>query len=160
MGGEFGQVKEWTHEESLEWHVLQYPVHQGVQRWLKDLNHFYRAEPAIRELDFSPEGFEWMDFHDWENSVISFVRKGKKTDDIILVVCNFTPIPKLNYHVGVPRNGWWREVLNSDANEYGGKGYGNLGGVEAAAIEAHGKNQSLFLTLPPLGILFFKNSVS
>jgi 1,4-alpha-glucan branching enzyme len=157
MGGEFGPWKEWNHDESLEWHVLQYPTHQGALKWVKDLNHFYRNEPALYELDFSMDGFEWIDYHDWDQSVISFIRKGKNTGDIILVVCNLTPVLRQNYKVGVPRGGFWREVLNSDAEIYGGSNCGNSGGVEAATIPAHGRDCSLNLTLPPLGVLFFKN---
>jgi 1,4-alpha-glucan branching enzyme len=156
MGGEFGQWKEWNHDESLEWYVLQYPSHHGIRRWVKDLNHFYKTEPAMYELDFSIDGFEWIDSHDWEQSIISFVRKCKNTDEIILVVCNFTSIPRYNYKVGIPRGGFWREVLNSDAEIYGGSGCGNSGGVEATSIPAQGRLNSLSLTLPPLGVLFFK----
>ncbi len=157
MGGEFAQWREWVHEESLEWHALEYPSHQGVQRWVRDLNHLYRNEPALYELDFSNDGFEWIDFHDWEESAISFIRKGKDTHDIILVVCNFTPVPRLNYRVGVPRGGYWKEMLNSDAEIYGGTNLGNSGGVEAAPIPAHGRDRSLSLILPPLGVIFLKN---
>jgi len=157
MGGEFGQWKEWSHDESLEWHALEYPNHQGLQRWVKDLNHCYRTEPALHELDFSIDGFEWIDFHDWENSLISFVRKGKSTGDYILVVCNATPVPRHSYRIGVPRGGFWKEILNSDAWLYGGSGHGNFGGVEAAPIPAHGRYYSLSLTIPPLGALFFKS---
>jgi 1,4-alpha-glucan branching enzyme len=157
MGGEFGQWREWVHEESLEWHVLQYPSHQEIQNWVKDLNHLYQTEPTLYELDFRQEGFEWVDFHDWEGSIISFHRKGKSTDEILLVVCNFTPVPRVNYRLGVPRGGLWREVLNSDAWAYGGTGYGNFGGVEAIPVASHGKYYALNMTLPPLSILFFKN---
>jgi 1,4-alpha-glucan branching enzyme len=157
MGGEIAQWKEWNHDESLEWHILQYPFHNGVQRWVKDLNHFYKAEPAMYELDFNAEGFEWIDFHNWEQSIISFIRKGKSTDETILVVCNFTPIPRYNYRVGVPRGGFWKEVLNSDAKIYSGSGHGNTGGVEASPVPANGRYNSLSLTLPPLGVIFFKN---
>ena len=156
MGGEFGQCKEWNHDESLEWHVLQYPHHQGVQKWIKDLNYFYKTEPVMYELDFSIDGFEWIDSHDWEQSIISFIRKGKNTGEIILVVCNFTSIPRYNYRVGIPHGGFWREVLNSDAEIYGGSGCGNFRGVEAATIPAQGRCNSLSLTLPPLSVLFFK----
>ncbi len=156
MGGEFGQRDEWYHERSLDWHLIQYPLHQGIQRWVKDLNNFYRNEPALYEIDFSMEGFEWIDFHDWEGSIISFLRKGKDPEDILLVVCNFTPVPRHNYRIGVSREGYWREVLNSDSNIYGGSNHGNFGGLEATPIPAHGKCHSLNLTLPPLGILFFK----
>ncbi len=157
MGGEFGQVREWKHDESLEWHVVQYPYHRGVRQWVKDLNHLYRAEPALHELDFDAQGFEWIDSNDWEQSVISFLRKGKTADEIILQVCNFTPVPKYQYRVGVPRSGFWREILNSDAAVYGGSGNGNFGGVEAAPIPAHGRHHSLTLNLPPLGVLFLKS---
>jgi len=156
MGGEIAQWKEWVHDESLEWHILEYPLHKGVQRWVSDLNHFYRNEPALYELDFSNEGFQWIDFHDWEESIMSFIRIGSKPDDIVLVVCNLTPVPRLNYKVGVPRGGFWREVLNSDADIYGGSGQGNFGGVQAVPVPAQGRYHSLTLTLPPLGILFFK----
>jgi len=159
MGGEFGQWQEWYHEESLHWHLLEYPHHQGIQKWIRDLNHFYRNEPALYELDFQPEGFEWIDFSNWEESIIIFVRRDKSTKDIILVVCNFTPVPRYNYRVGVPEGGFWKEALNSDAQVYGGSGHGNLGGTEAAPIPWHGKNYSLSLTLPPLGVLIFKKEI-
>ncbi|HME44825.1 MAG TPA: 1,4-alpha-glucan branching protein GlgB [Syntrophorhabdales bacterium] len=157
MGDEFGQWDEWYHEKSLDWHLLEHPYHQGVQRWVKDLNHLYRTESALYEQDFAPEGFEWIDFRDGDSSVISFTRRGKSTEDIILVVCNFTPIPRKNYRIGVPRDGFWKESLNSDAKIYGGSGYGNLGGVKATPIAFHGRYHSLSLTLPPLAVLFFKS---
>jgi 1,4-alpha-glucan branching enzyme len=160
MGGELAQWKEWNHDESLEWHVLQYPFHQGIHRWVKDLNHLYRTEKALHELDFQGEGFEWIDFHNWEQSIISFLRKGKSTGEMVLVVCNFTPVLRYNYRMGVPMGGFWREVLNSDAQIYGGSGHGNMGGVEATPVPADRRNLSLSLTLPPLSILFFKNEGS
>jgi 1,4-alpha-glucan branching enzyme len=153
MGGELGQRREWQHEESLEWHVLQYPLHAGVQRWVRDLNTFYRGTPALYRQDFSADGFEWVDCCDTEASVVSFLRKGRD-GEVVLVVCNFTPLLRDNYQVGVPRGGWWRECLNSDAPIYGGSGQGNLGGVESAPVPAHGRYQSLMLRLPPLGVLF------
>ncbi len=156
MGGELGQWREWNHEESLEWHLLQHPPHQGLQRWVKDLNHFYRSEPSVYELDFEADGFEWIDCGDWEENVVSYIRKCRSTDDITLVVCNFTPVPRFNYRVGVPRGGFWKEALNSDAREYGGSGHGNFGGVEASEISCHGRNHSLCLTLPPLSMIAFK----
>jgi 1,4-alpha-glucan branching enzyme len=156
MGGEFGQWREWNHDESLDWHHLQHAPHRGLQRWVQDLNRLHRAEPALHELDFQHEGFEWVDLHDWEQSVVSFLRKGRDPDERLLVVCNFTPVPRHNYRVGVPRGGRWREVLNSDAPLYGGSGHGNLGGVEAAPVPMHGRYHSLNLTLPPLAILCFK----
>ncbi len=156
MGNEFGQWKEWNHDESLEWHVLQYPSHQCIQKWLRDLNHLYRSEPALYELDFTIEGFEWVDVHDWERSIISFLRKRKGGGEKILVVCNFTPGISRNYRIGVPHGGFWRELLNSDAEIYGGSGQGNLGGIEAEQVSSHGRDYSLTLTLPPLCILFLK----
>jgi 1,4-alpha-glucan branching enzyme len=158
MGGEFGQWSEWSHEASIEWHALDFSVHQGVQEWVKELNHLYRSEPALHEVDFGRDGFEWVDIGDWEESVISFIRKGKSAGDIILVVCNFTPVPRYNYRVGVPVSGFWKEVLNSDAKEYGGSGLGNFGGVETSPVPMHGRSHSLSLILPPLGVLFFKQS--
>ena len=157
MGGEFAQWKEWCHDESLEWHVLEYPFHRGMQKWVKDLNHLYRTEPALYELDFSADGFEWISLHDWEQSIISFIRKGRDNDKMALIVCNFTPVQRRIYNVGVPRGGFWAEVLNSDAEVYGGSGCGNAGGVEAAPVPVHGRTHSLCLTLPPLGVLFFKS---
>ena len=156
MGGELAQWKEWNHDESLEWQVLEYPFHRGVQRWVKDLNHLYRTEKALHELDFQSEGFEWIDFHNWEQSIVSFLRKGKSSDEMILIVCNFTPVPRYNYRTGVPRGGFWKEVLNSDAQIYGGSGQGNMGGVDASPVPADRRHLSLSLTLPPLSILFFK----
>ncbi|RJQ45487.1 MAG: 1,4-alpha-glucan branching protein GlgB [Nitrospiraceae bacterium] len=156
MGCEFGQWKEWNHQESLEWDVLQYQTHGGLQKWVKDLNWFYRHEPALYEKDFSNDGFEWIDMHDWEQSIVSFIRKGNDASSIVLAVCNFTPVPRYNYRVGAPRGGFWKEVLNSDAPYYGGSGQGNTGGVEAKPVPAQGRYYSMSLTLPPLGILFFK----
>lgn len=156
MGGEFGQWREWTHQESLEWHLLQYLPHQGVQKWVKDLNIFYGREPALYELDFELEGFEWIDSSDWEKSIISFLRKGKSSENIVLVVCNFTPVIRSDYRIGVSAGGLWKEILNSDGREYGGSGHGNFGGVKADPIKIHGRQHSLSLTLPPLSILVFK----
>ncbi len=156
MGGEFGQWREWNHDQSLDWHLLENASHQGLQRWLKDLNRFYRTEPALYEQDFETAGFEWADLHDWEQSIIAFIRKGRTAENEILVVCNMTPLPRSNYRIGVPRAGFWRETLNSDAQIYGGAGHGNLGGVESAPIPSHGRYHSLSLMLPPLGVIFLK----
>jgi 1,4-alpha-glucan branching enzyme len=156
MGGEFGQWREWNHDASLDWHLLDHPGHQGVQRWVGDLNQFYRREPALYEQDFQPEGFEWVDFHDAENSMLSFLRRGRAPEEQILVVCNFTPVPRTNYRVGVPEEGFWKEMLNSDAQVYGGSGYGNFGGMEASPVASHGKYYSLSLNVPPLGVVFLK----
>ncbi|HBG50743.1 MAG TPA: 1,4-alpha-glucan branching enzyme, partial [Gammaproteobacteria bacterium] len=156
MGGEFGQRREWQHEESLEWHVLQYPLHDSLQRWIGDLNHQYRTHPALHAVDFNPEGFAWVDFQDWENSVLAFLRQGKNPDDVVLIVCNFTPVPRNNYRIGVPQGGLWEELLNSDAAIYGGSNIGNLGRIEAAPVATQDYFHSLSLTLPPLGIIYLK----
>jgi 1,4-alpha-glucan branching enzyme len=157
MGGEFGQWREWYHEESLDWHLLDLPQHAGMQRWVQDLNRVYRSEKALYELDFDPAGFEWIDCNDTQQSTLSLMRKAHSTAEIILVVLNFTPTPRLNYEVGVPRGGFWKEILNSDAEEFGGSGHGNYGGIEATAVEVHGRSHSLNLTLPPLGAVYFKS---
>ena len=156
MGGEFGQGSEWSHDRSLDWWVLQFPVHQGAQRWVRDLNHLYRQEKALHELDSDPAGFEWVDCNDAPMSVISLLRKGKNPHDRMLVACNFTPVPREKYRVGVPSGGWWKEVLNSDGSEYAGSGIGNGGGVMAQAVEQHGRPFSLELTLPPLAAVFLR----
>jgi len=158
MGGEFGQVREWAHDSSLDWDVVKYPVHRGAQAWMEQLNRFYRNEPAMHQLDTDPAGFEWVDCNDNATSTISLLRKSEQPQDTVLVVCNFTPVPRTGYRVGVPHGGYWREMLNSDAKEYNGSGLGNLGGVQAEEIETHGRPFSLKLTLPPLAALFFKAS--
>jgi 1,4-alpha-glucan branching enzyme len=157
MGGEFGQWREWVHDSSLEWDLLDYPLHAGLQRWVEDLNRLYRSEPALHELDCDPAGFEWIDCNDADSSVLSLIRKAKSSSAIMLVLCNFTPVPRYSYRVGTPRGGQWQEVLNSDAARYGGSNMGNLGGAETAPIGLHGRPYSLTLTLPPLSVSFFKN---
>lgn len=156
MGGEIGQWSEWNHDQSLDWNLLENPMHGGLQKWVADLNHTYRTEPALHELDFDWQGFDWIDCNDTEQSVISLVRKGKSAEDVVLAVCNFTPVPRYNYRIGVPAEGFWRELLNSDAGDYGGSGMGNMGGKQAEAISQHGQPYSVDLTLPPLAIAFFK----
>ena len=157
MGGEFGQWREWVHDSSLDWDLLDYPLHAGLQRWVEDLNRLYRSEPALHELDCDPAGFEWIDCNDADSSVLSLIRKAKSSSAIMLVLCNFTPVPRYSYRVGTPRGGQWQEVLNSDAVRYGGSNMGNLGGAETAPIGLHGRPYSLTLTLPPLSVSFFKN---
>ena len=157
MGREFGQRREWQHEGSLEWHVLQYPEHSGVMQWVADLNRAYAAEPALYEVDFEHAGFEWVDAADTQASVLSFLRKSRDGSRVVLVVCNFTPVPRESYTIGVPRAGYWREILNSDASIYGGSGMGNYGGVESRNVPAHGRPHSVTLTLPPLGALILRH---
>jgi 1,4-alpha-glucan branching enzyme len=156
MGGEFGQRREWTHEGELEWWVTDRPEHAGLARWVEDLNRFYRSEPAFFEVDFSHEGFEWIDCNDAETSAIAFLRKPRSGGGTLVVACNFTPVPRANYVLGVPWGGLWRECLNSDARDYGGAGWGNLGGVEARPAAAHGRPWSVSLTLPPLAVVVLK----
>ena len=157
MGNEFAQENEWDHNKSLDWHLLQSSFNDKMRNWVNDLNHLYKNESALHELDFENEGFEWIDLHDEENSIISFLRRGKSEEQIFAIICNFTPVPRYNYRVGVPQDGFWKEILNSDAKEYGGSGQGNIGSVEASPASFYGIfDYSLSITLPPLSILIFK----
>jgi 1,4-alpha-glucan branching enzyme len=156
MGGEFGQWAEWNHDQSLDWHLLDQPVHAGLQRWVRDANTFLRGAKPLYERDAEPSGFEWIDCNDAQRSVVSFLRRGRDPKDLVLFVCNFTPVPRHNYRVGAPWGGYWKEALNSDAPLYGGSGQGNIGGVEAAPLPNHGRPYSLNLTLPPLGMVVFQ----
>ena len=157
MGGEFGQENEWQHDGSLQWNLLENPAHSALARWVSTLNRFYVGEAALHEGDCESVGFEWIDANDSDESVLSFLRLAKSNGDLIAVVCNFTPVIRTNYRVGVPRGGFWREILNSDAVEHGGTGHGNFGGVQATPVGYHGRPFSLNLTLPPLGALFLKS---
>ena len=157
MGGELGQWEEWHHDGSLEWHLLQYQCHTQIQELVRALNRVYRSELALHELDFEPTGFTWIDASDSKQNIISFIRNGKSTDEAILSVCNFTPTTHFNYRVGVPKEGFWAELLNTDAKEYGGSGQGNMGGATAEAIPWHGHPHSLNLTVPPLAVVLLKN---
>jgi 1,4-alpha-glucan branching enzyme len=152
MGGEFGQWREWHHERQLDWELTDDPMHAGVQRWLADLNRAYRDRPALHELDFEQAGFQWIDNCDSDNSILTFLRLAKD-GRCVLVACNFTPVVRESYRVGVPSGGAWREILNSDAPFYGGSGIGNLGRVAAEDTPWHGRAHSVSLTLPPLGIV-------
>ncbi len=156
MGGEMGQRREWNHEMSVDWHLLDEPLPAGLQRWVADLNAAYRREPALHREDFQQDGFEWVDTADWENSIISFYRKDPGSGERVLVVCNLTPAPRTNYHVGVVESGFWKEILNSDASTYGGSNSGNGGGLNTVPVEAHGRFDSLSLTLPPLSVIMLK----
>jgi 1,4-alpha-glucan branching enzyme len=156
MGAELATWNEWYHEASLDWDLLDRPAHAGVQRWLRDLNTAYRAEPALHARDCEPSGFEWVDCNDAAQSTLAFVRRGGDPEQVVLVVCNFTPLPRARFRVGVPADGWWREILNGDATLYGGSGVGNLGGVRAEPIPHHGQSHSIQITLPPLALVVFK----
>jgi 1,4-alpha-glucan branching enzyme len=155
MGGEFGQTAEWDHDQSLEWHLLREgPYHRGLQRLVQDLNHLYRTQPALHQIDFDPAGFQWIDCNDADGGVVSFLRRAKNPEDCILVACNFTPVPRHGYRIGAPTAGYWRELINTDSEPYGGSNVGNSGGVWTEAVAEHG--QSLVLTLPPLAALFLQ----
>jgi len=157
MGGEFGQTREWSHDRSLDWHLLDAgPYHRGLQHLVRDLNHLYRSERALHEVDFEPAGFEWVDCNDWQSSVVAFLRRARDPRDVVLVVCNFTPLARHGYRVGVPASGFWREVVNTDAHAYGGAGIGNAGGVWAEPVPWHGQSHSVLLTLPALAALILK----
>ncbi|MCF8235856.1 MAG: 1,4-alpha-glucan branching protein GlgB [Bacteroidales bacterium] len=156
MGSEFGQWSEWNHDSSLDWHLLDTEIHNRLKYWISDLNTIYKKEKPLFELDFQPEGFEWIEPNDAENSVLTFMRKGKKENDQLLIVCNFTPVVRHNFRVGIPESKTYREVLNSDAKEYGGSGQGNFGKIQPAPVPMHGQFHSLNLTLPPLSILILK----
>ncbi|MCK4787810.1 MAG: 1,4-alpha-glucan branching protein GlgB [Desulfobacteraceae bacterium] len=156
MGDEFGQWSEWDHDQSLQWHLLEYEPHKGLQRFVKDLNRVYISEPALYEFDFDPAGFEWIDFRDADSSVVSFIRRGKAPDQTLVFVFNFTPVPRMNYRVGAPLPGFYQELINSDADCYGGSNLGLGGGAIADAKPWHGQPYSLSLHLPPLGMLLLK----
>jgi 1,4-alpha-glucan branching enzyme len=157
MGAELATPREWQHDGELDWSLENSASHAGVRRWVKDLNGLYRSEPALWQRDFSPEGFEWIDCADTSNSVISFVRRDASGRRLVVAALNFTPVPRHNYEIGAPRGGFWQEVLNSDAQLYGGTGQGNFGGVHAAPTRTHGRYHTLSLTLPPLGVALFRN---
>jgi 1,4-alpha-glucan branching enzyme len=156
MGGEFGQWIEWNYDQSLDFHLLEYDTHKGLHRWVTDLNHAYKSEPALYEYDCNSAGFEWIDCQDSDQSVLAYLRKGKHFDDSVLVVCNFTPVVRWNYRIGVPIAGYWKELLNSDASDYGGSAVGNNGGVWSDQWYHHGRNWSINVVLPPLAVLMFK----
>jgi 1,4-alpha-glucan branching enzyme len=158
MGGEIGQWNEWYHETCLDWHLLDYPFHKGIQQWVKDLNNLYQNEPALHINDFDPKGFEWIDCNDSQQSTLSLMRKGSSGEDTFIIICNFTPVPRHNFIVGTPQEGTWKELLNSDALDYGGSGQGNLGLVEAKATPFHGRPYSINITIPPLSIVFLKGN--
>lgn len=156
MGGEFGQSAEWNHDKSLDWHLLQYAPHQGVQKVVRDLNHLYRTEPALYQYAFDQRGFQWIDYSDRENSVIAFQRKGEKREELLIVVCNFTPEVRYHYRVGVPFRGQWKEIFNSDRAVYSGTDVLNSGLLATSPVKYHGQDYSISLTLPPLAISVLK----
>jgi 1,4-alpha-glucan branching enzyme len=160
QGCEFGMHWEWDAQQSINWHILEKEddkaFHRGLQKLVSDINHVYVKEPAFWEQDFEPQGFSWIDFQDANGSIVSFVRMGKRPEDLLLVVCNFTPMLRANYRVGVPRDGYYEEILNTDAKDYGGAGNGNMGGKQAEAKPCQNQKFSIDCTLPSLSTVIFK----
>jgi 1,4-alpha-glucan branching enzyme len=156
MGQELAQRNEWTEAHSLEWHLLQHDSHRGIQHLIRDLNRLYADEPALHQVDFDWHGFEWIDANDADNSVLSFIRRGKNPEDLIVAVINATPVVREGYRLGVPNPGFYLEIMNTDAAHYGGSNVGNMGGQQAAEHPAQGRPHSLVLTLPPLAAVYLK----
>jgi 1,4-alpha-glucan branching enzyme len=156
MGSEFGQWREWNHDRSLDWHLLDDPAHAAMRAYVQALNALHHAEPALHEVDFDPSGFRWIDCNDNENSIVSLVRYARDPHDFVVMICSFTPVPRADYRIGVPEPGFYSELLNSDSAVFGGGNVGNGGGIASAPIAAHGFDQSLSLTVPPLGCLVLK----
>jgi 1,4-alpha-glucan branching enzyme len=156
MGTDIGDYREWNHDSGVPWEVLQYPVHLGLQSFVRDLNALYRSHPALYEVDFDYTGFEWLDISDVDQSIISFLRKAADPADAIVFACNFTPVPRRNYSVGVPVAGFYREILNSDSSLYGGGNIGNAGGVMSFNKQSHGRGQTISITIPPLAVVAFQ----
>jgi len=157
MGVEFGQRSEWNHDAELDWRALDEPLHAGLSRWVRDLNQLYRATAPLLSSDSDPHGFEWIDCNDHERSLVSFIRRGPDPNDVLLFVCNFTPVPRLDEPIGVPVGGRWTELLNSDATVYGGSGVGNRGGLCSDAVGHHGRPHRLRVSAPPLGVVVFRS---
>jgi len=155
MGMDIGQWNEWNHESSIDWHLLDYETHNGLKNWVRELNNTYRKYPALHEIDFKGDGFKWIDANDAYNSILSFIRFSRGKKNTVIAVCNMTPVPRYNYRIGVPEEGRWKEILNSDALNYGGSGQGNFGGVETVPLPFHNEDFSINITLPPLGIVLF-----
>ena len=156
MGGEFGQRREWNHDESLDWHLLDHRLHEALRGWVRDLNHTYQRERSLHEVDFDDPGFRWIECQDQDNSVVSMIRRARDPRDFTVMVANFTPVPRPDYRIGVPEDGWYRELLNSDSDAYGGSNMGNRGGVHAEALPMHGFDYSISLAVPPLGCVLLK----
>jgi 1,4-alpha-glucan branching enzyme len=156
MGCEFGQHREWNYDHSLDWHLLDEPLHQGLKLFVRDLNRVYASEPALHEVDFDPSGFQWVDCNDNDNSVVSFIRRARTGSNFVVAIVNFTPVPREGYRIGVPAAGPYHELVNSDSAAYGGSNLGNRGVVHSEPIAAHGHADSVRLDLPPLACLILK----
>jgi 1,4-alpha-glucan branching enzyme len=156
MGGDIAQWNEWNCDDQLQWDLLQWDTHRGVKKLVADLNHFYRREPAMHQVDFDAAGFEWIDCHNYGDSILAYLRRGLDPADFLVIACNFTPVPREVYRLGVPEGGWYDEVLNTDSSYYGGSNVGNSSGIQADPQESHGRPFSLQMTLPPLSTVVFK----
>jgi 1,4-alpha-glucan branching enzyme len=156
MGGEFGQTSEWNHDAGLDWYLTDFPLHKGIQTLLTDLNALYKKEPALYYYAFDGRGFEWVDYSDRENSIIVYMRKSEVREDSLMVICNFTPEVRVHYRIGVPFRGTYKEILNSDDTRYQGSGMLNNGLLYTSPVKYHGKDYSISLTLPPLGVTILK----
>jgi 1,4-alpha-glucan branching enzyme len=156
MGSEFGQWNEWNNDTSLQWDLLQWDTHQGLQRCVSDLNRMIRTESALHEVDFDGSGFEWVDCHNYQDSILCYIRKAKDPKDFVVVCCNYTPVPRQNYRLGMPRAGWYREIFNSDSGYYGGSNVGNFPGIASENMPSHGRPCSISITIPPLGCVVLK----
>ncbi|MFN3381185.1 MAG: alpha amylase C-terminal domain-containing protein, partial [Runella zeae] len=156
MGGEFGQLKEWNFEQSLDWHLLQLAPHKGAQNCLKSLNHLLKNQPALHDYNFSAEGFEWIDAQDRDNSIVVYSRKGINPSDTLVVILNMTPQPQSGYRIGIPAEGEWEEIFNSDSLDFYGSGVSNTQKVETESLKWHNQPQSTVITIPPLGGIVLK----
>jgi 1,4-alpha-glucan branching enzyme len=156
MGSEFGQWREWNYDASLDWHLLDDRMHESLRRWVRDLNHTYQRERSLHEVDFEDSGFRWIECQDAENSLVSMIRRARDPQDFTVMVASFTPVPRPDYRIGVPEGGWYREIINSDSEAYGGSNMSNGGGVHADASPMHGFDYSISLVVPPLGFVMLK----
>jgi 1,4-alpha-glucan branching enzyme len=156
MGQEIGQREEWNHQVGVRWELLEFEVHRKLQALARELNRLYRAHPALYQIDFHYTGFEWVDFHDWEHSIIAFLRRGEDPADFLLFCCNFTPVPRHGYEFGVPEEGFYEEILNTDSELFGGTNLGNGGLVSSRPLPKHNRSHSIAITLPPLAVVAFR----
>jgi 1,4-alpha-glucan branching enzyme len=156
MGSDFGQWSEWNYDASLQWHLMQWQSHQGLLKCVTDLNHLYRREKALHEVDFDYHGFEWIDCHNHDDSTLCYIRRAKDPKDYVIVICNFTPVPRVGYRLGVPECCWYEEIFNSDSSYYAGSNMGNAPGARAENYQSHGRPYSIHITYPPLATVVLK----
>ena len=156
MGQEIGQREEWNYDAGVRWDLLEFDYHRKLQALVRELNRLYRASPALYQVDFHYTGFEWVDFHDWEDSIIAFLRRAEDPSDFLLFCCNFTPVPRQGYEFGVPEEGFYEEMLNTDSEMFGGANMGNGGLVSSRPVPRHNRANSISVTLPPLAVVVFR----